>query len=426
MAKQTKNRKPVSSFSKGLICLVLLCALTVFVSCLGLTGMKLDKDGVNVLLPWVPTSSSNWPASLPLNRVLGGGNYVEYTVALEDGADINAVAKAVSDRLDGVGESDKAVTVKGTDTIRVEMRDMETARLASLRSLVTMSAHFQFQDAEGNVVLTEKDVKSAILTMNSNRTTYLVNATITDEGVKKLEEAGVSYVSVYLDGEQVSSFASINGHEVSMSFLSSNFNTASNVAYLLRTGAVDATLTMKENGKVDASASTVKTVVLLVAAVLLVCAAVYMIVKGKLTGISGIWMVWCMVLLGLFFVATIVVPTTYVLSTGCLIAALLGILLAVYTAVTRTDAIGAQIKEGYGPKQASKLGFRTAAKETWIVHGGVLALALILMIFGFSRPAGYTLFAFVVASAISVVLMRAFQACFTAMSNKASLFGKTK
>ena len=55
-----------------------------------------------------------------------------------------------------------------------------------------------------------------------------------------------------------------------------------------------------------------------------------------------------------------------------------------------------------------------------------IAVALILMIFSFSKSTGYTLAAFVTGSAFTVVLMRAFQACFTAITNKASLFGKTK
>ena len=44
----------------------------------------------------------------------------------------------------------------------------------------------------------------------------------------------------------------------------------------------------------------------------------------------------------------------------------------------------------------------------------------------FSRPVGYCLAAGVFASALAVVIMRAYQACFTAMSGKASLFGKVK
>ena len=130
--------------------------------------------------------------------------------------------------------------------------------------------------------------------------------------------------------------------------------------------------------------------------------------------------------LGLFLVATVVVPSSYMLNVGCLVAILLGIVLAIYAAVTRTDAISKQIGEGNTPKQATKLGFRMAAKNVWIVHGAALVLALIMMIFAFSRSTGYTLAAGVFASAVATLVMRAFQMCFTAISNKASLFGKVK
>ncbi len=419
-----KSRKPISPATKGIVCLVLLCALTVFVSFLGIAGMKLDGEGVNVLLPWVPVSSANWPASLPLNRALGGGTYIEY--AAKEGASLEDTVKVINARLEGLSETDRSVTVKGDDTIRIELRNMDASRLSGVRSMAVMAGHYEFRDSEGNVLLTEKDVTGASLGMNANQTTYVVTAKITDEAVKKLADAGVTYVSVYLDNDQVASVAGIDGNEISMSFLTSNFNTASNVTYLFNTGAVDAGLTMKESGTLDASAAGTRQVVLLVALALLVIACLYLVLTGKLTGVSGIWTAWCAVLLGLFFVATIVVPTVYALNVGCLIAALLGVLLAVYTAVTRADAISAQTKEGFSPKQATKLGFRSCGKQIWLVHGCALAVSLVMMIFPFSKSTGYTLAAFVTASAFTAFLMRVFQACFTAISNKPSLFGKTK
>ena len=430
MAKNAKMSKPISARTKGLICLVLLCALTVFVSCLGIGGMKLDNEGVNVLLPWVPVKSSDWPQSLPLNRALGGGIYSEYTATVAEGENLDETVqssiKVIKERLQGLGEEDVDVFLKGSDTIRMELRSMDSSRFSSVRSLAVMPARFEYRNSDGTVLLTEKDITGAGLTVNDSQTAYLVNVTVSDEGVKKLEEANVTYVSVYADNESVASYASVSGNKISMSFGTSNFNTASNVAYLINTGAVDATLTLKESGDVAASAGNVKTVVLIVAAALLVLSLVYLLVTAKLTGFAGFWTVWCAVLLGLFFVATIVVPSVYALNVGCLVAMLLGILLAVYTAVTRSDAISAQIKDGSSPKQASKLGFRASAKQIWIVHGGAIVLSLILMIFSFSKSTGYTLAAFVVGSAITVVLMRAFQACFTAISSKPALFGKAK
>ena len=66
------------------------------------------------------------------------------------------------------------------------------------------------------------------------------------------------------------------------------------------------------------------------------------------------------------------------------------------------------------------------AFEILLAHGAAIVLALILMIFSFTKSTGYTLAAFVTASAMTAVLMRAFQACFTAITNKAGLFGKAQ
>ena len=432
--KSTKTRKPLTSRSKGLICFVILLAATVFVSCLGLMGMNLDGEGVNVLLPWVPTSSANWLKSLPVTKDLGGGTYVEYAYTLPEGAAETALADSANTiraRLVQMGETDANVTVKD-DTVRVEMREMDEERLASVRNMSVMGGRFVFADSEGNTVLTEKDIERANVSVNYNnaRTAYTVTLDFVanKEGAQKLADAAPAYVTITVDGDSVSSYATVSGSTVRASMGSTNsaYNTASNIAFLKNYGAVDVDLAQKGQGKVNATLGIVLSVVLIVSAVLLVGALVYLVATAKLTGLSACLSVWCALVIGLFFVATIVVPSVTMLNTGCLAAVLLGLLLAVYVAVTRTDAISKQIGEGNTPKQASKLGFRMSAKNIWIAHGAVLAVSLVLMIFAFSKSTGYALAAMVVASAAATLVMRAFQFCFTMISSKPSLFGKVK
>lgn len=434
MSKAAKSRTPMSAKSKGLICLVILLALTVFVSCLSIAGMNLDSEGVNVLLPWVPVSSGNWPKSLPLIRDLDGGSYYEFNAALPAGSEgdlhteIENAAAVVKNRLSHMGENDALVTAKD-DGIRLEIRNMPASRLSSVMNMAIMAGQFEFLSG-GEAVLTEKDIQSASLGLNSSRTGYNLVIKTTKEGADTLAAANISYVSITCDGESISSYASVSGDTItaSMGTTSSGYNTGANMAFLLNTGAVDVNLTQRDNGTVSASSASIKTIVLIIGAALLAFALVYLLMNGKLTGCAGFLTVWCAVVLTLFFEATIVVPSSSVtaLNIGSLVAVLLGILLAIYTAVARTEAISAQIAQGSAPKQAVKFGLKAAAKNVWCVHAVVLAISLLLMIFPFSRATGYSLAAGVAGSAITACLMRAFLACFIRINGKASLYGKTK
>ena len=429
--KSVSTRKPITSSTKGVICLIVLCAVLAFVSCISLTGMPLDGEGVNILLPWVPVNSEKWPESLPLDRALGGGTYTEYTWTLNEGASIDNVVKTMNARMQQLGESDanQAVSLKG-DALRVELRKMSEAQRQSILNTATLPAHFTFTDANSNVVLTEKDIASAKANAQSSGSSYSVSLefTLTKEGAQKLKEANPAYLTVTCDDDTVSTYASVSDGKVtaSVGLGDTAYRNAGTFAFLANTGAVDATLTTSATGDVPASSGIVLTVFVILCAALLVCSLIYLVAIGKLTGVSAFIAVWCTVVLVLFFMATVVVPSSTMLHVASLVAVLLGVLLSMYSAVTRTDAISKQIGEGSTPKQATKLGMKNAAKSVWLVHGAVMVISLILMIFAFSRSIGYALFAGVLASALSTLAMRAFQLCFTAISNKPALFGKVK
>lgn len=422
MSKAVKTRKPLSAKTKGAVCLAVLLALLIFVSCIAIGGMKLDAAGVNILLPWVPVSSENWPQSLPLTRTLGGSASVDYAVTLPEGGDMNAVVDTINARLDGMGETDRSVTVVDDKTIRIELREMDHDRMHSVLSMAVMPGSFEFTDSNGAVLLTGEQIDKVQLGYNSTGTSYVMTLTVDEEAKAALTD--VSLLSLYCDGSVVTSYALVSGDQITVTI--SDYNSVSNIAFLLNTGAINATLTEGQESESEGSSQGALTVVLIAGAVLLAAALVYAVIKGRLTGIAAFLTVWCAVLLMFFFVATIVLQSVPALNVGCLIAILLSMLLAIYTAVTRTDAISKLIGDGYGPKQATKLGLRTCGRQVWLVHGAALVISLVLMIFGFSKAVGYTLCAGVVSSAIVACLMRAFQGCFAALCQKSALFGKVK
>ena len=218
--KSVSTRKPITSSTKGVICLIVLCAVLAFVSCISLTGMPLDGEGVNILLPWVPVNSEKWPESLPLDRALGGGTYTEYTWTLNEGASIDNVVKTMNARMQQLGESDanQAVSLKG-DALRVELRKMSEAQRQSILNTATLPAHFTFTDANSNVVLTEKDIASAKANAQSSGSSYSVSLefTLTKEGAQKLKEANPAYLTVTCDDDTVSTYASVSDGKVTAS-----------------------------------------------------------------------------------------------------------------------------------------------------------------------------------------------------------------
>lgn len=424
----------MSARSKGLIWLVILLAVTVFVSCLSICGLRYGDDGVNLLLPWVPVSSQNWPKSLPLSRSLGGGEYTEYAVSAHEGSEeavkdlANAAVKVMRDRLSLRGMNDVKVSLVGDSTIRVEMPKTDDA--ASVLSMVSGNGNFEFRIGD-EAFMTGADIKSAGvgLSDSSSSASYVLALQTTEEGKQKLADATSaninSTMSIYRDGTLLISATvpeAFTTGQISVP-LGLDLNETANVAAQLNKGAFSAVLAQSDAGELANDGSSALRAVLIVAAVMLAVALVYLVVKGKLTGISGIWSVWCAVIMMMFLYATLVLATVNV---AIVIALLLGILLAIFSAVTRTDAISQETAKGATPKAATKAGFRAAAKVVWLAHGAVLVLSFILMLIPATKTIGYTLSAAVVASAAAAPLMHLFQGCFTMISSKAALFGKTK
>ena len=423
----TKTRKPMSSKSKGLIGLVLLLALTVFVSCLAIGGMKLDSEGINILLPWVPVTAENWPASLPRSRALGGGTYLEYTVEGEDAENAVNVLKA---RLNERGINDSSVTLRD-GAVRVELPELDETVLASVKKLLNANGKFEFRTEDGNVFMTGDDIRQAnVGYADQNYSSFALGLTTTDEGKQKLADATTEHangsIAIYRDGAVLID-AGVGGQafttgQISVPLGMDMLDTL-NVAILMNNGSFEAKLTEKAAGALNEDGGSGAQVWLIVAGVLLLAALVVLVIRGKLSGVAAIWAVWCAVMLIMFLFATIILSAVTV---GCIIAILLGIALAAYVTYIRVDAIAKAVQESGSAKQAVKLGFRTTVKQVWMAIGAVLVLSIILMIIPATKIMGYTLAAGVFSAAVALPLMHLFLYCFTAITGKVALYGANK
>ena len=433
MANKAKLHKSVSTKTKGIICLAVLLVITVGVSCLGMTGMKLDSEGVNILLPWIPVSAGNWLQSMPLSRALGGGNYHEYTLTGAEGEDAAAAAeeaaKVVRERLHVIGEDDAAVSVTAEGAVRVETRPMEHEDLDAILNTAVASAQFNATLSDGTELIDGHDVKNATVGYNSTGTSIVLTINLTGDGQKKLS-AGLEgqdnpLLTLNLDGEAVTSTATANAkaNQITASMSTAYVNIASNTAFFLNTGSIDYTLSVAGEGEIEAPGSGSLNAVLIAIGVLLAAGLIYMIAAGKLTGAAGIWAAWCGWVITLFFFTTIILkPFTVSVAVGLL----LGLAFILWAACVRTKKVSAQIAQGAALRQAVKTGFSESAKVVWIAHAAVAVIGMILMIFRATEPLGDCLAAAAVASACAVALMRLFLFVFGMITRKPAMYGKAQ
>jgi len=381
------------------------------------------------LLPWVPVNSQNWPESLPLSRNLGGGISFVLNASVDEGESLEKALEtaknSIGKRIEALGETDYSVEVE-ENALRIQLPAMDDETLHNWIDYVSMPGQIELRDiTTGETAFTPAYAKASI-GVNSTNDGYQMTLEFSKEDTQTLnalvEQLGAAY-TFFCDGQQLNTIARVNGGKVSLD-MNQDINIATNVA-LWCSNPVPATLTHSHAAEetVPATSASLLGIVLIASAVVMVAGLLYMLVTGRLTAISGIITVWCAVMLECFFYATLVMQTVTIVN---LLMLLVGLVLALYAAIIRTREISNLIAEGNSPKSANKVGLRSAAKKVWLVHGVLLALSLVMMIFGFSRAVGYSLCCGVAASALVSPIMRVFQACFIAISGKANCFGKVK
>lgn len=422
MAKKKTYRKSLPVSFWGWAGLAVLLAITIFVSCLGISGMNLNEHGTEKLLPWVPVSAKNWPDSLTLGRALGGADYAEYAVE----GDAKEAVKVIGQRFKAFGVPDYSVKEKdGKVLVEIPKLGDEVKKIAF--KLAKAEGVVEFKTPDGQTFMTQQDVADAEVGFaGETGTNYALSIETTKDGKQKLADATASAIgqsiSVYRDGELINSASVGDVFDDGQIVIPLGLNVRDTMAMaaLLRGGEMDAALTLETEGTTDASGVKVG---LIAAAVVLIAFAVLAIIRGRVTGVAAVWAVWCSVLLMMFFFATLVMAG---ITAAVFAAMVVGVVLACYVMYLRTDKMAAQIESGYSPRQALKTSLRLSNKPVWMALGGALAIALLLMILSVTRPVGYTLAAGVTAAAISVFLMRLFMACFVTVFAKAAFFGKAK
>ncbi len=443
MANTTKTRKPMSAKSKASIWLAILLVITLGIGILSVTGMNLDSEGLQKLLPWVPVSASNWPASLALDSDLSGGTFIEMTASAphhhEEGeehsdeeadepvssADLDKTVSIIQKRLAAMGYKDAVVKRSGDSGVRLEIANVQNLNAAVF--LAAATGEYEFRTADGDVILTNTHIKSVdILAQRASSTSttvyYYLDIRLTNEGKTLFADATTQHageaISVYYDDQLLVSpsvDAPIKDGRLTVSFgLDAEYSRICGIQ--MSSEALPVSLTTAETGTFEARmGKTGLTMLLAAAAVLLLAACAYFVVKYSQAGIAAVWMLVCDVILVCFLCATILF--TY-FPVSALVAMLVGILISVVMAVLVLDAYKKALAEGTDARQARKTALRGAAPMVWYIPGGVLVLAIILMLFSATATIGNVLAVGVVCAVVSAALLLR---CF--MSALAGVFG---
>lgn len=401
---------------------VLLAALVVFVSCLGLNGMNLNEYGTRKLLPWMP-ALGGWPQSLQPGRNLGGSVTETFVYTEKDGETAEEAAAVMEKRLGFYGMQDYAVTVE-ENNIQVALPVLEESIHNEIVETVMAGGKVEFMQADGTVFMTGDDIHQVTVGYaDETMTSFTLGVETTKEGGEKLwkgtEAALNQNIMVFVNDELVAD-ALVN--QVFMDGqiaipVQGDYQQVARQAVLINGGEIKGTLAhseqlVKEGGLAGSWAFVA----------LMAVAALLLVICFRGTGLAGAVAAWCALLLEFFLYATVVME---IVTLGVFIMLLAGFALTVWVLVERCEKIAGRVGENYNMSRSIRNGNRESNKRVWTVLGAALAVSLLLMIFGATRPMGYTLACGVVAGLCGLACLQVFMVCL-AVVLKPGFFGRTK
>ncbi len=374
--------------------------------------------------------------NIKLGLDLAGGVSITYR-AVEDNPSSEDMADTIyklQKRVEGYS-TEASVYQEGGDRINIEIPGVSDAN--SILEELGKPGSMEFQDEDGNVLVSGTDIQSAKGVPYKNQTTgqteYIVELTLTDEGAVKFEEATAANVGktmpIVYDGEIISApsvNAAISGGHAQIEGMES-LEAAENLASTIRIGSLSLELEELNSKVVGAQLGEEAISTSLMAAVIgLILVMIFMMIVYRLPGFTAS--------LALVLYSALTVYALWIFDITLTLPGIAGIILSIGMAVDANVIIFARIREeiaaGKTVNAAIKIGYEKALSA--IVDGNITTLiaAIVLGMRGSGPVKGfaYTLGIGIVLSMFTaLVVTRWLMKCFYALGlQDEKFYGKAK
>lgn len=416
--KKISNKKGKSI---ALVTLCVLLALSVVFVMLGITGLKLDSQGLRRLLPWIPNmhEKSEWKTALTPDINFGEND--SYVLSIENADEADKTFKVISERVKLlqlpvlVKKADNAITI-------IAQKDSMNAQFLSL---LTDKGNFTFADSEGvDFLSSEHIVKADRMPADQSGANWYLSFAFDEEGKKIFAEKSTELVGkkikLKLNGQTVTE-AQISEPLVDGAASLPGFTEESSLIYTvyMRSGALanDVKLGEKQLGEPLYGKDALNRMVLVICVFLVAC-VIIVSVGYRLSGINAAWTLVIAFAAQWWFAAL----TKMQFSVSTLVAVILLNVLTLTSLVMILMGMSKDISEGNGVKQALRSSYKTNGKIAFYAHAIVFALVVIAMIIDSQMHYKLLLQMLCVGTLISLLASHIFFKVL--MNNSIKLFGE--
>lgn len=391
------GREDIRMRAKSWIKLAVIVVLIALVALLALNGLKFSTFTSNTKIGKYQIKPVGEAISLGLD--LKGGISVVY-VAKDTSVDnfddlMDSTVTVLRNRLTNAGYTEATVARQGSDSIRVEIPDVDDPQ--EVVDIIGKPAHLEFRDPNGNVILEGSNIEDCYVTQDTSTQMYEVAFKLDSAGTKAFATATTTYVgqsiSIYLDDEEISSPTvneAITGGSGVISYSNvsqeESWTKSKELTMLIQSGSLPLDIEESETRAISATLGFQAIDGALIAGILgLIAIIIFMIVLYRLPGIAASLALLIYVLIVFYVLAIIEAQLTLQGVAGIL----LSIGMAVDANVIIFERFREELKGGRTLMNALRFGYKNALSSIMDSNVTTVIAAAVLLIFGTGSIKGF-------------------------------------